>query len=139
MKELSKLTTTESGTKLLGMPSVPPASVIHPETGVTPVVTPVGSDEGTDAPCGSNRLGRGQYHAEGGVTDGCYALYNSNAGQVEQVLAQLKVGGGGKGGMGKCRGEGDAVIDQCRALRWTECSLSSQGGGGGPSSMVKRG
>ena len=36
----------------------------------------------------------GQYHAEGGVTDGRYALYNSNAERVEQVLAQIKVGRG---------------------------------------------
>ena len=38
----------------------------------------------------------GQYHAEGGITDGRYALYNSNAERVEQVLAQIKVGRGSK-------------------------------------------
>ena len=34
-----------------------------------------------------------EYHAEGGLTDGCYALYNNNnVGQLDQVLTQLKVG-----------------------------------------------
>ena len=68
---------------------------------VTPVAT--GSDEGADASCGSSHLGPGQYHSEGGLTDGCYALYNSNAGQVDLVLAQLKVGVGSEVGKGECR------------------------------------
>ena len=42
----------------------------------------------------------GQHHAGGGgLTDGCYALYGpgSNVAQVENVLAQIKVGDGGRG------------------------------------------
>ena len=42
----------------------------------------------------------GQPHMGGGsLTDGCYALYGpgSNVAQVENVLAQIKVGDGGRG------------------------------------------
>ena len=80
MKELSKLTKTESaGTKSLGT--------------ITPAAT--GSDERVDAEAatGSSSLLGPQYHAEGGLTDGCYALYNnSDVGQVDHVLTQIQVG-----------------------------------------------
>ena len=42
---------------------------------------------------GSSSLLGPQYHAEGGLTDGCYALYNnSDVGQVDHVLTQIQVG-----------------------------------------------
>ena len=38
----------------------------------------------------------GQFHAEGGKTDGCYALYGVDAGAertVDQLLGMIQVGG----------------------------------------------
>ena len=78
-RELSNLTTSECKTKpLLGM---------IPATGS-------GSDVHIGAAAGSRVLLAHQYHAEGGLTDGCYALYNGTAdsvGLMDDVLAQIKV------------------------------------------------
>ena len=72
------MTRAESGTKpLLGM------------------TLATGSDERVDVAAGSRVLLDHQYHADGGLTDGCYALYNGtadNVGLMDDVLAQIKVG-----------------------------------------------
>ena len=86
MKELSKLTTAAERGKETLLETTPA----------------IGSDGRAEA-SSEGRLGPGQYHSEGGLTDGCYALYNSNAGQVDLVLAQLKVGVGSEVGKGECR------------------------------------
>ena len=96
MRELSKLTTTTgSGVKLPGItPAM--AGITSSEESRTkqlgtepPATGSVNDDE--HGPTGGRMLG--QYHAEGGLTDGCYALYNNNnVGQLDQVLTQIKVG-----------------------------------------------
>ena len=88
-----------------------------------PGITPAMGDNGradaavTDSSMGSRMLG--QYYADSGLTDGCYALYNnSNAERVDQVLSQLKVGGGG-GGQG---GQPSSIkVGRPSSSRW-ECS-----------------
>ena len=95
-----------------------------------PGITPAMGDNGradaavTDSSMGSRMLG--QYYADSGLTDGCYALYNnSNAERVDQVLSQLKVGGvgGGRGGShhqsrwGGHRRQGGNVLDGFECLR----------------------
>ena len=78
MRELSKLTTAKTEVKPLGMSTLA-----------------TGSDERVDVAAGSRVLLDHQYHADGGLTDGCYALYNGtadNVGLMDDVLAQIKVG-----------------------------------------------
>ena len=73
LKELAKLTAGEPGIR-------------H---GIT---LAMGSGERVDAAAG-RRLSNQYYHAEGGINDGCYDLYNSSdVGQADRVLAQLEVG-----------------------------------------------
>ena len=60
-----------------------------------------------------SRVLLGQCHAEGGITDGCYALYGagSNAEQVDCVLAQINVGRGeGRSRWEKGRPEGEIKV-----------------------------
>ena len=73
-----------------------------------------------------SRVLLGQCHAEGGITDGCYALYDagSNAEQVDCVLAQIKVGRGVRTEEG-----GGEVINQCGAGGL--CTRTDQRGEGG--------
>ena len=78
------------------------------------LATGSGSDERVDAAAdtaGSRVPLAHPYHAEGGLTDGCYALYSGpahNVGLMDELLAQIKVGREGGGGRG---GEGGAIIN----------------------------
>ena len=102
MRELSKMTTAETEVKPLGMSTLA-----------------TGSDERVDAAADSRVPLAHPYHAEGGLTDGCYALYNGtahNVGLMDDVLAQIKVGRkrGRKGG----KEEGGAVIEAMTRFEW---------------------